>query len=362
MLVSALERARQIYFMVALGTHPSMTTEELEQLVGITAEERATVYSKITIQNHAWNDPSALIRIGTIPVEQLRSIAGPFWHPSLGGDVPIRLNRAAIEADRILIVGPVFPHEVAGFSGGAKYLFPGISGPEMIDVSHWLGALAGISRTIGIAETPVREMIETAADVVPTPITLLAFVVDKTGILGVFAGDRRTAWSQAVELSRRTHIIWQDEPFNRVISWAPPMYDELWTAGKAMYKLECATADGGELIIYAPHLRTVSQVHGDLIYQVGYHVLPYFLEQWDRFSEIPLAVLAHSTHVKGAGTFEHGVERPRIDVKLSSQIPEADCMRLNLGYVDPASIDPAHPPEGYTLIPNAGEVLYRIRS
>jgi len=256
-----------------------------------------------------------------------------------------------------------FPHEVAGFSGGAKYLFPGISGPEFIDISHWLGALAGIMDTIGVRVTPVRSMIEAAADLVPTRITLAALVVDGGGgIEGMFVGDRREAWSAAVQLSSQTHIVLLDEPLEHVVSWAPPMYDELWTAGKAMYKLEPALAEGAEIVIYAPHLDTVSRAHGRYIYEVGYHVLPYFLDQWDRFADIPLAVLAHSTHVKGAGTFRYGVERPRVDVKLATRISPVDCQQLNLGYVDPATIDPANPPEGYVVIPKAGEVLYRLRS
>jgi nickel-dependent lactate racemase len=190
----------------------------------------------------------------------------------------------------------------------------------------------------------------------------MALVVDAKGAIeGVFAGDRRDAWAQAAELAGRTHVLQLDMPLERVISWAPTMYDELWTAGKAVYKLEPALADGAEIIIYTPQLETVSMAHGRYIYQVGYHVLPYFLEQWDRFAGIPLAVLAHSTHVKGPGRFERGVESPRVNVRLATKLTREDCERLNLGYVDPATIDPANPPAGYTVIQRAGEMLYRLK-
>jgi lactate racemase len=139
------------------------------------------------------------------------------------------------------------------------------------------------------------------------------------------------------------------------------MYDELWTAGKAMYKLEPALADGAEIVIYAPHLGTVSAVHGRHICNIGYHVLPYFLDQWERFREVPLGVLAHSTHVKGAGSYASGVEHPRVEVKLASMISPEDCRQLNLGYVDPSTIDPERPEDGVFLVRKAGEMLYRVR-
>jgi hypothetical protein len=143
------------------------------------------------------------------------------------------------------------------------------------------------------------------------------------------------------------------------------MYDELWTAAKAAYKLEPVVAPGGDLIVYAPHLRDISRVHGRDISRVGYHVLPYFLEQWDSFADVPLAVLAHSTHVRGAGTFVDGVERPRISVALASRIPRDECERMGLGYVDPAAVRPDdwrhREHEGALLVPRAGETLYRLR-
>jgi nickel-dependent lactate racemase len=277
----------------------------------------------------------------------------------------VQINRAALENDTILIVGPTFPHEVVGFSGGAKYLFPGISGPEMINVTHWMGALMTILNTIGIEPTPMRAMIHRAASTIPTPVTLASLVVDGGGLAGLFVGAVEEAFHAAALLSARRHIIWLDRPYKRVLSHAPPMYDELWTGAKAMYKLEPGIADGGEVIIHAPHLAEVSAVHGHHLYQTGYHVRDYFLKQWDRFKDVPLGVLAHSTHLKGSGTYENGIETPRIRVTLASQISPEDCARLNLGYMDPARIIidewENREDEGILFVPKAGEYLYRLK-
>jgi nickel-dependent lactate racemase len=173
------------------------------------------------------------------------------------------------------------------------------------------------------------------------------------------------AWEAAADLSAELNIVWSARSFDSVLSMPSPMYDELWTAAKAMYKTEPVVADGGEVIIYAPQLREISVVHGHLIRQVGYHVRDYFTAQWERFAEVPWAILAHSTHVKGGGAFEGGVERPRIRVTLATGIPEAECREVNLGYRDPATIDPeawrGRESAGRLLVENAGEHLYRLR-
>ncbi|MAT99735.1 MAG: hypothetical protein CL608_21555 [Anaerolineaceae bacterium] len=364
-LVQILHDCRQLDFMVALGTHPPLSEAHLCQLVGITPEERQTIYRQVGILNHAWDSPDALTQIGTLPQAQIQQIAGERWHPTLGGDVAVNINRAILEYDHVLIMGPTFPHEVVGFSGGAKYFFPGISGADMINVTHWLGALAGVRGTIGIKETPVRAMIHAAAKFVTTPTTLIALVVVGKGLAGMFIGDYISAWSAAADLSSERHIVWVERPYRRVLSCAPPMYDELWTAGKAMYKLEPALAEGGELIIYAPHLDVVSHVHGKYIYEIGYHVLPYFLQQWERFKHIPLGVLAHSTHVRGDGRFANGIEYPRASVTLATKLPPKDCRQLALGYQNPAEINVAEwqnrEEEGILYVPKAGEMLYRFR-
>ena len=365
-LVEVLQDARQLDFMIALGTHPPLSDESINQLVGITTEERTRQFAKIGLLNHAWDDASTLTQIGLITDDEIRQIAGERWHPSLPREVPVRINKAVMDYDHLIILGPTFPHEVVGFSGGAKYLFPGISGPEMINATHWLGALTGVVGTIGIKNTPVRTMVHAAANFIKTPITLVALVVEEHDLAGIFIGDYLSAWNAAVDLSAQRHIHWCDKPFQRVLSCALPMYDELWTAAKAMYKMEPAVAVGGEVIIYAPHLDAVSYVHGKYIFEIGYHILPYFLQNWERFKHIPLGVVAHSTHVRGSGVIENGIEKYNVKVTLASRIPPEDCARLNLGYLDPASIHVTdwqnREDEGILCVPKAGEILFRLRS
>ena len=365
-LVTALQSAAQLDFMVALGTHPALPRESMNRLVGISEEERTSTFAHVGLLNHAWDDPSALTTLGVMEDDEIRAIAGSHWHSSLPRQVQIRLNRAAVEHDHVLILGPTFPHEVVGFSGGAKYLFPGISGSEMIDATHWLGALAGVVGTIGIKDTPVRAMIHAAARRLSTPVTLIALTVEGPGLSGLFIGDHESAWSAAADLSATRHVRWCDTPFRRVLSCAPAMYDELWTGAKAMYKLEPAVAVGGEVVIYAPHLDTVSHVHGKYIYDVGYHILPYFLADWDRFKHIPLGVLAHSTHLRGSGVMDGDVERPNVRVTLASRISAEDCAALNLGYMDPDTVNidewRDRESEGVLLVPKAGETLFRVKS
>jgi nickel-dependent lactate racemase len=139
------------------------------------------------------------------------------------------------------------------------------------------------------------------------------------------------------------------------------------TAAKGMYKMEPSVTDGGEVVIYAPHITEVSYTHGKLIDEIGYHCRDYFMKQWDKFKDYPGGVLAHSTHVKGLGTYdpETGIESPRIRVTLATGISEERCRRINLGYLNPAEIDPnqwkSREHEGILVVPRAGEMLYRIK-
>lgn len=366
MIVDVLHDAKQLDFMVALGTHPPLSEENLNKLVGISTEERRTKFRQIGLLNHDWADPTALSTIGWMESDEIRSIAKESWHPSLPERVEIRLNRVALAYDQIIILGPTFPHEVAGYSGGAKYLFPGISGPEMINATHWLGALAGVVGTIGHKQTPVRAMIDAAASRLDTPVSLAALVMNDHELAGIFLGDLHEAWNAAADLSAQRNVVWVDQPFQRVLSCAPAMYDELWTAAKAMYKLEPVVAMGGEVVIYAPHLDVVSLSHGKYIFKIGYHILPYFLNDWAHYQHIPLGVLAHSTHLRGWGRMENGIEKANVNVTLASMIPAADCARLNLGYLDPATIRleewQGKESEGILHVPQAGEMLYSIRS
>jgi nickel-dependent lactate racemase len=354
--------AGKLDVLIALGTHQPMSEAAICQRLEMSQEERTGKYRNVAFHNHAWDQPAALREIGSISAAEISQLTGGLF----AMDVPVEVNKLVFEYDHIIIIGPVFPHEVVGFSGGNKYLFPGVSGPRILNFFHWLGAVVTNPMIIGNKWTPVRRVVDRAGALVPRPKLCFCLVVGDHGLAGIYAGAPESAWDAASELSRRLHITYKEHPFKTILSCAPAMYDELWTGGKCMYKLEPVLADGGELIIYAPHISEICVSHGPTLLEVGYHCRDYFLKQWDRFKGYQWGVLAHSTHVYGLGTYENGVETPRARVTLATAIPEEICRKINLGYRDPKSIRKedfaGHEDEGILLVPKAGEMLYHLKN
>jgi nickel-dependent lactate racemase len=354
-------KAAAVDFLIALGTHQPMDDAALSRHVGEAVVGGVAGTSRIF--NHEWSDPAMFAAIGEIPASEIATLTGG----RMSQPVPVSLNRRIFDYDQLVICGPVFPHEVVGFSGGNKYFFPGIAGPEIINFTHWLGALITNFDVIGAGYTPVRAVIDRAASMVNVPTACLALVVTSAGLAGAYFGSPREAWEHASALSSKRHIVWLDKPMRQVLSVMPPMYADVWTAGKGMYKMEPIVAAGGEVIIYAPHIGEVSFTYGHLLDEIGYHCRDYFVAQPERFAQYPGGVLAHSTHVKGLGTYDAatGVETPRITVTLATQIPPERCRKINLGYRDPATIDveawKGRESEGVLVVPRAGEMLYRLR-
>jgi len=354
-------RAKALDYLVALGTHPPMDDAQLSKLVGRPVVNGQA--GKSHVYNHLWSDVGNLRTIGTIPANDISQITDGL----MAQDVPVTLNKLILDYDQLIICGPVFPHEVVGFSGGNKYFFPGIAGPEIINFTHWLGAVITNFKVIGSGYTPVRAVIDRAAAFIDRPAACFGLVVTHAGLAGLYFGSPPEAWQAASALSAQKHIVYVDKPFRRVLSVMPEMYDDLWTAAKGMYKMEPAVAEGGEVVIYAPHITEVSYTHGRLIDEIGYHCRDYFMKQWDKFKNYPGGVLAHSTHVKGLGQYDAvtGIETPRIKVTLATGIPPERCRRINLGYLDPSSINPrewqGREAEGILVVPRAGEMLYRVR-
>jgi nickel-dependent lactate racemase len=353
--------AARLDFMIALGTHTPLADEKILQLYGIEEDQRSS-FTKSSFLNHRWDLDETMTRIGWIEPEEIEHLSGG----RLNERVPVDINRAIFDYDLIVICGPVFPHEVVGYSGGAKYLFPGISGGEFLHAFHWLGAVVTCAGTIGIKHTPVREVINRAMDLIDTEVCCLSMVVKtQSELYGLYAGDYKEAWSAAADLSEQVHVVEKKRAYPTVFGVCPPMYDEIWTGGKVMYKLEQVVADGGKLIIYAPHITEVSRTWGADIERIGYHVVDFFLEQPGKFSDIPRGVLAHSTHVRGTGVMKDGIEKPRIEVVIASQIPPETCAKINLGYLDPDSINPDEfrnrEAEGVLFVEKAGEILHRVK-
>ena len=345
-------------YLVALGTHGAMSDAQLTRLMGRAVTDGWMGRSRVF--NHEWDRAETFVTLGVIAAAEIETLSGGL----LSRDVPVSLNRRILDYDHLIICGPVFPHEVVGFSGGTKYFFPGIGGKEIIDFTHWLGALITNYEVIGAGYTPVRAVIDRAASLIDRPASCFALVVTPGGVAGLYFGSPQDAWREAAALSAQRHIVYVERPFRRVLSIMPEMYDDLWTAAKGMYKVEPAVADGGEVVIFAPHITEVSYTHGRIIDEIGYHCRDYFLRQWERFAHYPGGVLAHSTHLKGQGRYDvaTATETPRVRVTLATGIAEARCRRIDLGYQDPATIDVARwcEREGTIVLPRAGETLYRL--
>ena len=355
------KRVRTLDYMVATGTHAPMEPERLYHHLGITESEHRQRYPKVRLFNHDHTKLDELTSLGTLAGEEVHELTQGLF----SGDIPVTINRRALDYDHILIVSPVVPHEAMGFAGGNKYFFPGIAGLDVVEKFHWLAAVITNPAINGVKATPTRKVIDRVVQFLPVPRTCFAFAVNhKHELACLFGGQPEASWSRAADYSAKLHIRYLDRPYKRVLGLTPPIYEEVWVAGKAMYKLEPIVADGGELVIHGGHVKEISFVHGQSIARIGYHVLEYFTEQWGRFASESRLILAHSTNVKGVGKFEAGVERPRVEVTLATSIPHDTCRRINLGHRNLGDIDiDAWRADNDTLVvEEAGQVLYRLKS
>jgi nickel-dependent lactate racemase len=336
--ILAARNVEQFDALVAQGTHMPMTEAEKRAKIGL--PEGALSFGFGHIYDHQWNRPEELVTVGELSADRVRELTGGLLNES----VSVNLNRLLAPGiyDTVLIFGATVPHEVAGFAGGAKYFFPGVAGPDLTHATHWLGALASIENVIGRVETPTRHMIEAAADLVPAHIISFNSVVtrddaNRLHTHALFAGDFREALRKAADVSRQVHIKYTGRKYKRVVALLDEHYDELWVGGKASYKLGGIIEEGGELIIYAPHLRAISETHGLLIEKYGYAPLDRVREMVALSTELQanLAVAAHLAHVSYAGQRdETGQVIPRYRITMASALDKATCKRVNLGFMD----------------------------
>jgi len=323
--------------LVAQGTHPPMSQAQKFDKIG-NADFRGSIF------DHRWDQPEELITLGELSADEVRSLTDGLVEQA----VPVSINKLLAPGvyDTVLVFGATVPHEVAGFAGGAKYFFPGVAGPELTHTTHWLGALAGIENIIGRVETPTRRLIEAAADLIPARIISLNTVVSRNDgeltTYALFTGDIREAFRRAAEVSRQVHIRYTGRKYKRVVALLDPHYDELWVGGKASYKLGAIIEEGGELIIYAPHLTRLSETHGALIEKYGYAPLESVRDMLGVSQELRenLCIAAHLAHVAYAGRLdEDGKIVPRYQITMATGLDEATCRRVNLGYLDYSTLD-----------------------
>ena len=351
--------------LIAQGTHAAMNTPEKLAKIGV--RDLSELPIGCDIFDHEWNVADELISIGTLSAAEVRAITDGLLDHSI--DLTINKRISSDHYDHILVFGATSPHEVAGFSGGAKYFFPGVSGAGLTNASHWLGALAGIENTIGRIETPMRRMIETAADRIQPVVTCFTSVCsrgekDKLATHALFGGDLRLSIRAAAAVSRDVHVTYVPRRYKRVVAILDEHYDELWTGGKASYKLGGIIEDGGELIILAPHLRCASDTHGKMIEEYGYAPIERVkqLVAADADLRADLCVAAHLAHVAYAGTNASAGLEPRYRISLVSQIDEETCGRLNLQYLAPQDLDMAvlENDSDTLIVRRAGTKLYLL--
>jgi nickel-dependent lactate racemase len=351
-LHALLEACPKTDLLVATGTHRAMTDDEISKFVDRPA--RPDLFSSVAYHNHS-TAPAGLDEIGVIGKEKALELSG--GHVPI--DIEVTINKLIFEYDLAVIVGPVFPHEVIGMSGGYKYLFPGISGMKVVDETHWLGALIGVRDTIGRSETPVRRMVEYAGAMVQNlkPVKCLSLVIGNKGLQGLWGGDPVAAHRAACPLSQQLNIFWHERRYHRVVAQCTPKYQDLWTAGKLAYKTQEVVAEGGEIVMYAPHLEKITPLHPD-VETIGYHCLPFFLQQWDKYKDYERSSLAHSTHVAGPGLYEGGAEKLAARRILVSKISPERCAAVNLEYLSPDQVEAKYRNDPDTLwVEKAGEQL-----
>lgn len=353
--------------LVAQGTHAPMSAIEKQKKIGADTNVLPQIFGEIF--DHEWNNPAELVRLGEIGAEQVSELSGGVFAEKI---VVTSNKRVAPGAyDSIVIFSSTVPHEVAGFSGGAKYFFPGVSGRELTDATHWLGALAGIENVIGKIDTPPRRLIDRATEFIETPIVCLNQVVSRTEenrlrAHALFVGDCQTTFRRAAEVSREVHIKYVPKKYRRVVAVLDEHYDELWTGGKASYKLGGIIEAGGELIIYAPHLRRVSATHGAMIERYGYAPVETIRDLIETDSDLRqnLCVAAHLAHVAYAARVdENNAIQPRYRIQLASALDAETCRRLKLGFLDDKNFDwSGYERDAETLVINrAGRDLYLVR-
>jgi nickel-dependent lactate racemase len=328
-------RVKALDVLVALGTHRPLSRQEIAVRVGVEPGKLNSVYPDVRFFNHAFSDPDALVSLGSFSDEEIRETTEGLLEES----IDVTINRKVTEYYSVLLFSPVVPHESMGFSGGDKMFFPGVSGEEFLAFFHWLAAIITNPKINGVRDNPVRRMVDRAAAWIEKPCFAFCMVVQQDRLKGFFTGTVRQAWTAAVSVSEKVHIRRIRDRIPHALGVAPSYYEDIWVAGKVMYKLEPVIADSGEVIIYAPHITQFSATHEPLIRKVGYHIRDYILQNMEKYKGIPREILAHSTNVRGTGTMENGTEKPRIRVTLATGIPEQDCLNVNLGYRNPADID-----------------------
>jgi nickel-dependent lactate racemase len=287
----------------ALGTHAPMTDKELTEMYQGVPKELFRV--------HDWRND--VVTVGAVPGEYVSKITeGALDYPW-----PAQLNKLIINGghDLILSVGQVVPHEVVGMANYNKNLFVGTGGPEGINKSHFIGAVYGMERMMGKADTPVRKLLNYASVnfISHLPIVYVHTVIgrDDTGklvIRGLYIGDDEDVFRLAADLSVKVNFSILDKPLKKVVVYLDPSeFKSTWLGNKSIYRTRMAMADNGELIVLAPGLKEFGEDKeiDRLIRKYGYRGTPATLKFVRENEELRnnLSAAAHFIHGSSEGRF-----------------------------------------------------------
>jgi nickel-dependent lactate racemase len=294
----------QIDIMPAIGTHFAMTEAEIREMFGAEIPlERFKV--------HDWRNEVKVV--GEVPADKIREFSeGAVEYP-----MEVGVNKWLIEGhyDLILSIGQIVPHEVIGLANFTKNVCVGVGGSDMINKSHFLGAVYGMEKIMGRADTPVRRTLDYAFNTFlgDLPIFFIMTVMEKQErdliVRGLYASDKdNTAFLEGAELCQQVNLDLLDTPLQKVVVYLDPTeFKSTWIGNKSIYRTRMAMADGGELIILAPGLKEFGEdpENGRLIRKYGYHGLESTLKAVEANEELRnnLGAAAHLIHGCSEGRF-----------------------------------------------------------
>ena len=363
---------KQIDSLNAGGTHRPMTEEEIRSKLGLPSQINFDNY-----YNHEYSNPQKLVTVGEIPA----SFVAEKTQGELSQSIPVVVNKLITEDyDLIIALSGTVPHEAAGYAGGLKVFFPGISGPGVIDFFHWAAVIVGIPKIIGSINNSAREVINKGSSYVfnkiKVPVLSFNMVFEETGhqvipkglyVGGGFDGFIE-AYKQAAKASSQLHVVYIDKPLECAVQVIDKSYDEIWTAGKGSYKLQSpgVMASGGEIIIYAPHINCFHSrpEMNFALRQIGYHCKDYVKKYLKSNPDFSKNIAAHVINVRGAGSFDANSGKEKFDFKvtLATGISKDICESVGLGYRNPDSIRKEDFIGSEKLwIENGGKYLYKIK-
>ena len=287
----------------ALGTHRPMTDHEIQAMFGPVPRDLFRV--------HDWRHD--IVTLGEVPAEFVRQVSeGKVEYPW-----PVQVNKLLRDGghDLILSIGQVVPHEVVGMANHNKNIFIGTGGVTSIHRSHFLGAVYGMERMMGRADTPVRRVLNYASDNFSgdLPIVYVQTVVGKNAggnlvLRGLYIGDDAECFERAADLSLQVNFQMLDREIAKAVVYLDPLeFKSTWLGNKSVYRTRMALADDAELVVLAPGVREFGEdpTIDALIRKYGYCGTPAALEaaKTDPALAANLSAAAHLIHGSSEGRF-----------------------------------------------------------